>query len=305
MKKFLLTTILYIILLLLSLAVILTIISNVVKNRGFENYETESNTLVIGRNTHYDCIFMGISHARSLSRNKNHLRIEKILNKKIINIAQGGGQCGVNEQLFYLDYFYYRGNTASTVLYVASPPMFFNKKLPIASNTFDKEIFEIGFLLKYLFFKSENKKERITSYLQTKITEEWYEMEPFSENSMDKILDSIDTKAIIEGQKVAYGDKLALQRFHKSAERAEETIQFAIENNSQVIIIIPPALFGKWIGHEQVVDFSEKMVKRYGVEFYDFSESILTIDYYYDHHHLNTEGVKHFTTEYLYPILND
>ena len=305
MKKFLTSTLLYISLLLVCLIVVLTVISKVVKNRGFSNYETESNTLVMGSNDHYDCLIMGISHARSLSRHKNHLRIEKILNKKIINIGQGDGMGGVNEQLFYLDYFYYKGNSASTVIYIASPPMFFSKNLPIASNSFDLETFELSFLLRYLFFDSENKQERIISYLQTKITQEWYKCKPYSKDSEDEKLETINITTILEGQKKIYGDSLALQRYSKSALRAEETIQLAIENKSKVIIIIPPTSFGKFIGHEQVVEFSQKMVKLYGVEFYDFSESVLSQEFYYDHHHLNTKGVVFFTKECLYPVLNE
>lgn len=304
MKRFLRLTFLYILLLIGVLAFYLEITSNIVKNRQFKNYETESNLLVMNNNEKFDILFMGISHARNFSRHKNHLRIENILDKKIINIGQGGGQCGINEQLFYLDYFYSKRNTVSAIIYVISPPLFFSETLPIASNTFDKEPFELKFLINYAFFKSENKQERLTSYLQTKLSRLWLSYKPSSKESKNEKLDSIDFNVVASGQQMVYKDSIAYNRFNKSTERVEETIQLAIRNKSKVILVIPPALFGKWKGHSNVEKFAKQMQKLYGAEYYDFSESILTPEYYYDHHHLNTNGVVYFTENFLKPILN-
>jgi hypothetical protein len=41
------------------------------------------------------------------------------------------------------------------------------------------------------------------------------------------------------------------------------------------------------------------MNKKYGTSFYDFSGVIIEPKYYYDHHHLNTNGIVLFTNNYL------
>lgn len=304
MKQFLRLSALYILLLIGLLLIALETNSYLVKNRKFENYETESNLLVMNDNEEFDILFMGISHARNFSRYKNHLLIENLLEKKIINIGQGGGQCGINEQLFYLNYFYDKGNTASTVVYIVSPPLFFSETLPIASNTFNKEPFELKFFLDYLFFETENKQERLISYLQTKLTRSWLSNRPDSRDSNNRKLDTIDLDVVEAGQQMVYKDSLSYNRFNKSIGRVEETIRLALSNNSNVILVIPPALFGKWKGHYRIEEFGKQMEKLNGVEYYDFSESVLSIEYYYDHHHLNTDGVVYFTKNFLEPILN-
>lgn len=304
MIKFIKFTALYLTILIISLILIIASLSNIVKKRDFKNHQTESNLLIMKSNEKFDILIMGISHARNFSRYKNHLRVENILNKKIINIGQGGGSCGINEQLFYLDYFYHKENEASTVVYILSPPLLFSETLPYASNTFDYEPFEFDFLFRYLLFSSTNKKERIFSYLQTKFRRNWFFYRPHSLDSKDDKLDSINNYAVIKGQQMVYNDSLSLNRFNKSKLRIKETIHLALGNNSNVVLIIPPAIFGRWKGHENVARFAREMQGIEGVEFYDFSESVLSKEYYYDHHHLNTDGIVFFTKKYLNPILN-
>lgn len=307
MKSFLKKIVIFLILFTIVVIGALKVSSVIVYKRGFLNYQTESNLLVFQNNTHYDLLLMGISHARNFSRHKNHLRVEKILGQKIINIGQGGGACGVNEQLFYLDYFYFRNNKSKRVVYILSPPLFFSESLPIASNTFDFETFEFNFLTRYLTFPSENKAERILSYLQNKNSKEWLNYYPNSLERKAGELSKIDSTAIEEGQDLAYqnSSESNMIRFRKSALRIEETIKLARKHHSEVILIIPPTLFGKWRGHEKVVRFGLKMANKSGVQFYDLSESVLIPNYYYDHHHLNTKGIEYFTEKFLRPIFSN
>ena len=305
MKKLIKNTTLYLVLLLLLIFVILKIPSIYVENRNFENYQTESNLLIMDRNIEYDIVIMGISHARNFSRHKNHLRIENILDKKILNIGQGAGGCGANEQLFFLDYFYHKKNKTEILIYMISPPLFFSEALPIASNTFDKEPFELDFFLRYLFFPSENKGEREVSYLKSKITKAWVNLTPLLTENKNEKLDSINPKAVKAGQEFAYNNTLSMSRFEKTSLSVEKAISLALDNNSEVILIIPPALFGKWKGHDNVSNFALEMAKKEDVKYYDFSESVLFPKYYYDHHHLNTDGVVFFTKHYINAIINE
>ncbi|MBN2281887.1 MAG: hypothetical protein JXQ65_14990 [Candidatus Marinimicrobia bacterium] len=304
MKKLIIKILFYFLLLFTIIIISIGISSHIVKKRHFKNFETESNLLVMQKNHQYDMLIMGISHARNFTRYHNHEIIEKILDQDILNIGRGKGKCGSREQLFYLDYFYHENNHARQLVYVISPPLFFSDALPVASNTFDKEPFELDFIIRYLHFKSENKFQRIVSYLQTKLRPSWFIHHPSSQKSMDIKLDKIDPVAVEKGQNYAYDSPtLKMENFDFNAATIEETIDLALSQKSEVFLIITPALFGKWRGHEFVDEFGKKMALKDGVQYYDFSESILEPEYYFDHHHLNTAGVIFFTEHYLKPVL--
>lgn len=305
MKRFITLTTTYLVALLSILLVYLLAASYFVDRQTFENHQTDSNLLVMGESQNHDLLFMGISHARNFSRHQNHQRVEGILNKTILNLGQGNGTCGVNEQLFYLDYFYQKENTSPELVYFISPPLFFSNALALSTNTFDQEPFRVDFLNRYRNFPAELQEERMISYLQSKYSPRWLMHQPFSEVSMDEQLNRMDPMVVEEGQRLAYGDTLDIQRFQKSILKLEETIQLALGHQTKVILIIPPALFGQWEGHQEVAKFARQMAKLEGVQFFDFSETIQTPEYYYDHHHLNTAGVTYFTENYLKPILNN
>lgn len=305
MIKFIKLIIGFIILFISIVFMLIVTSSSYVKNKGFSNYTTESNTLWLPNNVNYDLLFMGISHARNFSRHKNHLRIEAILDSKIANIVQGNGMCGPNEQLFYLDYHYFKGNKASQIIYFLSPPLLFSETLPISSNTFKYEVFEWSFLKRYLFFPGENKNERIMHYLQRKLHPKWLTDKPYTTQSEQTILDSLDKNAVKRGQNLAYsGSELNYKRFNMSIRIVEETVKLAQLNNSNVIFIIPPALFGKWRGHNETYDFAMSIKKKYSnVKVFDASETVLLPELYFDSHHLNTAGVIFFTNSYIKPLI--
>ncbi|WP_442264573.1 hypothetical protein ACSIGC_09410 [Tenacibaculum sp. ZS6-P6] len=306
MKKFIINSLAAFLVFTVIMIVIFHLTSYFVKQREFNNYNTESNTLFLKKNREYDILFMGISHARNFSRHKNHLRVENILNSNIVNIGQGGGICGVNEQLFYLNYFYKLGNKTSKIIYILSPPMLYSSTLPVASNTFDNEAFDFYFLSDYLKFNSKNKEERIISYLQSKLSFKWILKKPeYRADSKSFALDSLNLKNVISGQDLAYsGLKLDTIQFQQSVKHVEMTIKLAKEKGDQIILLIPPALFGKWRGHQETSNFAKKMENMYSnVSFFDGSETVLKPKYYYDSHHLNTEGVIYFTRKYLKVLL--
>ena len=107
-----------------------------------------------------------------------------------------------------------------------------------------------------------------------------------------------------KGQNLAYaGDDLYLNQFKKSTKIVEQTIKLAINANIEIILLIPPALFGKWRGHQETLNFMESMEQKYNLKIIDCSESVLDPILYYDSHHLNTKGVVYFTNKYLKPII--
>lgn len=303
MKRFVIKTGGYLLLLATILLVWLVGVSAFVDRQAFGNHETDSNLLVLQEDQQYDLLFMGISHARNFSRYQNHQRVAQILDQKMLNLGQGNGACGVNEQLFYLDYFYHKENKAHTLVYFISPPLFFSESLALASNTFDAEPFQLDFFQRYWSYTSENHWERMVSYLQSKYSPRWCLLKPYSLNEMDVQLEKLDPTVVEAGQRLAYGDTLNMERFAKSVKGLQNTINLALDKDTKVVLIIPPALFGPWEGHQNVVNFAEQMAELASVEFYDFSETILDPSFYYDHHHLNTAGVVFFTEKYLQAVL--
>ena len=306
MKSFLLKTAGLSLIFLTIIVVLLTIFSSYRKGKGFANYTTESNTLWLSSDKNYDLLFMGVSHARNFSRHKNHLRMEEILNASIANIGQGSAICGANEQLFYLDYFYHKQNKASKIVYILSPTLLFSENLPMASNTFRNEIFEFSFFWRYLNFKSENKNARIMSYLQSNLHPYSLITNPHTEEAMLKKMDSLNLEKVQEGQNIAFnGPELNYKQFNSSIAIINETIELAEQNGSELVLVIPPALFGKWKGHEQLLAFAQFMEEKHSnVQVFDGSETVLNPEFYYDSHHLNTAGIVYFSENYLKPLLD-
>ena len=94
MSKLYTRLVLFPVLLLIFLISLVHIFSILVRARDFRIHETDSNTLVMKRNQHYDLLLSGASDARNFSRHKNHYRVEEILNLSIANIGQGAATCG-------------------------------------------------------------------------------------------------------------------------------------------------------------------------------------------------------------------
>uniref|UniRef100_UPI00404A13CD hypothetical protein n=1 Tax=Flavobacterium sp. TaxID=239 RepID=UPI00404A13CD len=301
MRKFISKTLFLITLIASMIFIFLELSTVIVKNRAFENYNCESNTLFLESNQQFDVLLLGISHGREFSRHKNHLRVEKILNAKMINFSQGSATCGTNEQLFYVDYFYFKNNKTRKIVYILSPSLLFSEFLPQASNTFDQEVFDVQFLYRYTQFESENKGARIMSYLQRKLHPVWLLKKPITEESKLEEVDSLNKNTIELGQNMAFnGPVLNTEQFKKSIKSVEKTIKLAALHDSEVILVIPPALFGKWRGHQETLDFAKNMqTKHPNVTIFDGSETILDPQFFYDSHHLNTKGIELFTEKYL------
>ncbi|WP_264535030.1 hypothetical protein [Flavobacterium sp. N1736] len=302
-KKFIVKTILVFTGFLIILLIVLLASSAYVKSRNFKNSQTESNTLFIKADENFDLMFMGISHARNFSRYGNHEILEKMLKKKTVNIGQGEGKCGLNEQLFYLNYFYSENNKVDTIFFILSPPMLTSDKLPFSTNTFNEEVFNLKFCSQYLLFDTENKYERMIQYGQSKLKASWIDLMPNYKIGKFDSLKKIDLASVKKGVKFVHGESINTEIYNKACLEVEKIVKTAKENKSEIIMIIPPALFGKWPEHELAIDLAKKMKTNYNVKYYDFSESVLVPEYYYDHHHLNTNGVKYFAQHFLKPLL--
>lgn len=277
------------------------------ENKEYYNYNIEDNVLITPKNTHFDFLMLGLSHARNFSRHKNHIRVERILNMKFLNYGKGGGNGNAANQYVFFKYFLSQGNTANQVLYSLTMPMFFNEEIDRNAYTYQYEILKPAFFYQVLAGPDINKGEKLYTYIRSKFDKLWRERYgPWSEESRDVALEKIDSTQIIEGFKAAYVNGLEFNAFERNKKNVIKTIELAQKNNMEITFFVTPSTFGEWPGHKHVMEFMQEMEKEYGVKTYDFSNVYLhQNEYFYDHHHLNTIGVEKFTKEYLRPLLNN
>jgi hypothetical protein len=288
----------------LTIFVLILLSNEFVKRNTFKNWETESNLLVIKENQQYDALFMGISHARNLSRHKNHLRMESITGKKIINIGRGGYYSGLMTQHLYLKYFYAMGNKAQKVIIVLTPLLMYSYIYDDASNVFEDEPISLKFIQCYLSENNKNTVRQLYYYVIDKLSPQWFLSVPTSLDEKKEYLDSLDRTKVEEGIKAAYLNGMEENVFENRKVLVYNILDECKKNNSEVLFIIPPALFGKWRGHDAVIAFLDQLQKQDPtIRWYDFSESVLDPKLYYDHHHLNSAGVVYFTENYLKKIM--
>ena len=146
LKKIMLFSLLFFVLFFLSVQTS----TFIVEQRPFENWNTESNLLIIKPDRHYDLLIMGNSHARNFSRHGNHFRVERILKKKILNLGKSAGVLGVNDYYPFLYYCLSLGDSFDTILFTVSSPMIYANKANLASNTFEDEPLKWNFLFQYI-----------------------------------------------------------------------------------------------------------------------------------------------------------
>jgi hypothetical protein len=276
-----------------------------VERHNFENYHTESNLFSMPGNKKIDLLFMGISHARMFTRHKNHLRLEEILNKQILNIGRGAGLCGPSEEYIYLKYFFKKGNKTDKVIYIPTPPMMFSQYMSQSSSTYIEEPFKLDFFFLTLMNYGQNKKQKLYHYLRFKFNPRWKKIKPYSAEINETVLEKYDSASVKWGFSQAYPNGLDSVTFKKNKEIILKTVKLANENNAEMIFLFTPAMFGGWPGHKEVLEFLHEIKKEYNIKIYDYSEVCYNINYYRDHHHLNSNGVTWFTENYLKDIIGD
>jgi hypothetical protein len=276
------------------------------ESKEYHNFNVEDNVIITPKNEHFDFVMLGLSHARNFSRHSNHQRVEEILDKKFINYGKGGGKGNIANQHVYLKYFLSRGNTTDHILYVLSMPMFFAERLDENAFTYQYEKLDPLFFYQVLTGPDINKGEKLYTYIRSKFDKQWREKYgPWSEKKRETTLEKFDTTQIIDGFKRAYVNGLEFDTFEKNKELMQKTVELAKKNNIDITFIVTPSTFGEWPGHEHVMDFMGELKEEYGTQIFDFSRVYLhQNEYFYDHHHLNSDGVVKFTREYLKPMLN-
>lgn len=258
----------------------------------YTNAETEANLPILKEDTHYNVLMMGISHARIFSRHRNHERFESATGKSMINLSQGGGFGGLDNQLLHLKYFLHKGNTADELVLVLSPMLMFNRNTDRTRVAFEREPFDPEFFLFVAEHGVENRYQQLGYYLRSKLFWTWITTRPTTLDRMDKQIEGLDSAAMARTMPGAYPYGLDPAQFADRSDVAESIFRIAHENGMQIKIIMPASLFGKWPGHDETMAWLEKVRSTYDLQIIDLSERwVMRTEYFYDHHHLNTDGV--------------
>ncbi|MBC3845170.1 hypothetical protein H8K90_02150 [Winogradskyella echinorum] len=268
------------------------------KSRNFDNSNLKNSVNLFEKKKEYDLLFMGISHARVYSRGGNHAEIERILDASVLNISKGNAMCGLEDQIYYFNYVIENNIKIKKVVLVLSPTLFLTNHLNYATNTFNDEPLELSFYFNYYFYDAPNKHKRLFNYVKSKYNpKEWIKKQPLVKKKKTKIIDSINQDKLNDLFKLYYPNKF--DGVESNKQRLFRLRNICRENDIKLQIIIPSALFGAWPGHDLLVNSLNEMGFAKSVDYYDFSRSIMDKKYYYDEHHLNSEGVEYFFTNFL------
>ena len=275
----------------------------------YQIHEVESNLYFIKEKEQFDLTILGISHARNFSREANHEIMEDILQKKVMNLGRGGGLCGLQLQAIYLDFFFENGNQSDEVLLVASPPLLYGQHLDIVDRAFWDEPLRIDFFKYYLKNGGKQRRWQLFYYLRNKLRPSWLRFEKYPFREMSKKLKQIDSVAIHSGFKLAYPFGLNDTMLVENLQYLNQIIETCSTQNSKLTLLIPPAAFGKWPGHDSLWKELVKLQKQHNFQLLDHSEIFIDhstkvgekaqLHLFYDHHHLNTEGVKTYLRDYF------
>ena len=258
----------------------------------FANSETEANLPILKQDARYDVLMMGISHARIFSRHRNHERFESATGKSMINLSQGGGFGGLDNQLLHLNYFLHKGNKADELVLVLSPMLMFNRNPDRTRVAFEREPFDPDFFLFVAKHGVENRYQQLGYYLRSKLFWNWLTTRPTSLDRMNKQIDRLDSAAMARTMPAAYPYGLDSAQFADRSAVAESILRLAHDNGMQITIVMPASLFGKWPGHDETMAWLETKRDAYNLRIVDLSERwVMRTEYFYDHHHLNTDGV--------------
>lgn len=269
----------------------------------FNNWETESNLLVMDENEHYDIVLLGTSRGRVFSRDGNHLMLENILGKKVINLSKGGGG-GLMPAELHLSHFFYRNNRADHIIYLIDVWVFFST-INNENNSFflRDEPFELSILWKLIMDRYPL--DRICSYIQMISVDDWKEISRYAAPGLtEKTLKAIDNEKI-EKARAHYIGRYEQKNFDKYSQVIDAINAMAKAHNSRVTYIMLPILIPEFPGVVQVERKLKKATaQQEHVSFYNLVDSMHDKNFFYDHMHFNKTGIKYFARNYLLPIIH-
>jgi hypothetical protein len=210
----------------------------------------------------------------------------------MINLAQGGGYGGLDNQLLHLNYFLEQGNTADELIIALSPMLMFNRNTDRTRVAFEREPFDPDFFRFVAENGVENRYQQLGYYLRSKLFWTWITTKPTTLERMDKRIDGLDSAAMARTMPGAYPFGLDSTQFADRTDVTEEIFSVAQQNGMKITIMMPASLFGKWPGHDETMAWLDQKKDAYDLRIIDLSDRWeMQTEYFYDHHHLNTDGV--------------
>lgn len=292
MKKFLIKVQLFVCIWVFLLATAIFLSHRWVKRNQFTNANTESNLLIMPKGIGVDYLVLGISHGRNLSRRSHHDLFETIFNASMVNLSQGESLGGLENQYLYLRSFLEKGNRAGNLILVLSPSLMFNKETDRSDIMLYREPLDGALVKQLMELGNERKWHQLFNYIKSKLGHHWWLLKPDNRARFDGVLTGIDANAMQEGFKLAYPQGLNLFSFRDRCQILNQIVNQAEGRGCRVTFVIPPAAFGFWPGHSAVLAHLKRHYP--GRKILDHSEAVIGNAYYYDHHHLNTEGMKKY-----------
>ena len=267
-------------------------------------WETDSILLVMPEDGHEDLVFLGTSHAYVFSRFKEHHEmVEQCLDREVFNMAlpQGGG---ITPARFYLETFFTAGNTTDQVVYFLDPFVLYSA----GANDNHKFVYFEPFRLRFLAKLVANgySYRRIISYVRSKFSGAWllqkpepliHHIAPISEEHV-----SDERKA----QRVAslYPNGLPETVFDTYTDEFERIVALCGENDTPLMVVIPPTLLGPEPGQETMMAWLHGLEQSDGIMVYDWVNVMPDRSKYYNLDHMNLGGIEAFMTEWLRPALD-
>ena len=263
-----------------------------VKRQKFTNASTEGNLLIMPNGNGVDYLVLGISHGRNLSRRSHHELFESVFNATMVNLSQGESLGGLENQHLFLRTFYEKGNKTNDLILVLSPSLMFNADTDQSDIMLYREPLELAMMNRLIEMGNKRKWHQLFFYIKSKLGHHWWMLKPDNKTHFDGVLTAIDAEAMKEGFQLAYPKGLDLKTFQNRCQELAQLVNTAETNGSRLTFVIPPAAFGFWPGHGAVLAHLKRQYP--GRRILDHSEAVIGNAFYYDHHHLNTEGMKKY-----------
>ena len=297
-KKFIIKAMVFSMLNLALMASVLYHFSGRQRHIHYNNWETESNLLVMDENRHYDVVLLGTSRGRVFSRDGNHLLMEDILGKKVINLSKGGGG-GLMPAELHLSHFLDRGNRANHIIYLIDVWVFFSA-INNENNSFflRDEPFELPILWKLI--REGYPLKCIFAYLQMIAVHDWKEISRYAAPGLTaKTLPAIDTQKLEKARR-HYLSRYEQGNFAKYSKVIDRINKRAQKHGIKVTYVLLPILIPDFPGTDQVQSkLKNAAAQEAHVAFYNLVDSMQDRKFYYDHMHFNQTGIAYFTRHFL------
>jgi hypothetical protein len=301
-RKLILKGMVFVFMNLIILAGVLSFCSGRHRDIRFNNWDTESNLLVMGENEHYDILLLGTSRGRVFARDGNHLMLEDMIGKKVINLSKGGGG-GLMPAELHLSHFFDRGNTTDHIVYLVDVWVFFSAINNENNNFFLRdEPFELSIFWKLILDRYPL--ERICAYLQMIAVTDWKTISSYKAPGLtEKTLKHMDPEKLIKAR-AHYLSRYREDNFEKYSRVVHTINALAQKHNSRITYVLLPILIPDFPGVAQVDRKLKKAAARKDhVAYYNLVGTMHDRQFFYDHMHFNKTGIAYFTQNYLGPII--